>query len=70
MVTVAVGALELEYLVEILYRGRGRESVHFYRLRLHPKFLPTPTPTPQSCLRQRREITGMSHEGRIVLGSD
>jgi hypothetical protein len=52
MVTVAIGALELEYLDKILDWGRSRyiftdsDSVHFYRLRLHQKFIPTPTPQP------------------------
>jgi hypothetical protein len=35
MVTVAIRALELEYLVKILDWGRSRSRYIFFRLRLH-----------------------------------
>jgi hypothetical protein len=50
MVTVAIRALDLKYLVKILdwggSRNRSRSRYIFFRLRLHLKSLPTPTPQP------------------------
>jgi hypothetical protein len=53
--TVAVRALDLECLVKILDWGRIRNRCIFSRLRLHLKFLPTPTP-PKNSFRLRLHL--------------
>jgi hypothetical protein len=75
MVIVVIRALGLEYLVKILDWGRSRyiftESVHFYRLRLHLKFLPTPRlrlqlhSPDQHALRQKAVFHGGTAHGTL-----
>jgi hypothetical protein len=69
MVTIAIRALELEYLVKILDWRRSRyilppptPPTNSFRLRLHLIFLPTPTPQP--CLE------GMEQEGGWIIEVD
>jgi hypothetical protein len=64
MVTVAIRALELEYLAKVLDWGWSRSRYilptptppkNSFRLRLHLKFLPTPTP-PKNSFRLRLHL--------------
>jgi hypothetical protein len=74
MITVAIRALELEYLVKVLDWGRSRSRYIYtdsdstqnsFRLRLHPKFLPTPTPQP--CFQGGARILFFKRAGRSPL---